>query len=161
VQELVRIDFFAVLPRELSCKVLEYLDAESLCKVAQVSRLWQSLADNDTVWQKMCEQHIDKKCSKCGWGLPGLLPDPTKGKKRQKHLQSMVAGITGIVRPQVSLDTSCETAPFQSNLCDDPLTPSSTKRRRNSDSEESSNTISHLVRPWKAAYKKSFKIGLG
>lgn len=30
------------------------------------------MADDDIVWHRLCEQHIDKKCTKCGWGLPLL-----------------------------------------------------------------------------------------
>ncbi|KAH9857724.1 WD40 repeat-like protein [Lenzites betulinus] len=69
---LIRIDPFAVLPREVSLKVLGYLDATSLCRAAQVSRQWKSLADDDVLWRGICEQHIGQKCLKCGWGLPIL-----------------------------------------------------------------------------------------
>ncbi|OAA55540.1 sulfur metabolite repression control protein [Niveomyces insectorum RCEF 264] len=37
-----------------------------------VSRQWRELADDDQVWYRMCEQHIDRKCTKCGFGLPLL-----------------------------------------------------------------------------------------
>ncbi|KAI0831795.1 WD40 repeat-like protein [Trametes gibbosa] len=69
---LIRIDPFVVLPREVSLKVLGYLDATSLCRAAQVSRQWKSLADDDVLWRGICEQHIGQKCLKCGWGLPIL-----------------------------------------------------------------------------------------
>jgi F-box and WD-40 domain protein MET30 len=72
VKELIRIDFISALPTELAFKVLCYLDTGSLCSAAQVSRHWRKLADDDIVWHRMCEQHIDKKCTKCGWGLPLL-----------------------------------------------------------------------------------------
>ncbi|KAG6006717.1 hypothetical protein E4U54_000130 [Claviceps lovelessii] len=72
VQEQLKIDFLAALPTELSYKILSHLDTVSLCKAAQVSRRWRSLADDDVVWHRMCEQHIDRKCTKCGWGLPLL-----------------------------------------------------------------------------------------
>ena len=68
------------LPRELSFKILSYLDAISLCHAAQVSKSWKYMADDDVVWHKLCEQHIDKKCYKCGWGLPLL--EQKKSKKR-------------------------------------------------------------------------------
>ncbi len=81
---LIRIDPFAVLPREVSLKILTYLDATSLCRAAQVSHRWRSLADDDVLWRGICEQHIGQKCTKCGWGLPILekkrvvrLPSPT------------------------------------------------------------------------------------
>ncbi|KAH7915977.1 WD40 repeat-like protein [Hygrophoropsis aurantiaca] len=69
---LIRIDPFTVLPREVSLKVLAHLDATSLCRAAQVSRQWRSLADDDILWRGICEQHIGQKCLKCGWGLPIL-----------------------------------------------------------------------------------------
>lgn len=30
------------------------------------------MADDDLLWRTMCEQHIERKCEKCGWGLPLL-----------------------------------------------------------------------------------------
>jgi F-box/WD-40 domain protein MET30 len=69
---LIRIDPFTVLPRELALKVLQNLDATSLCRAAQVSRRWKCLADDNILWRGICEQHIGQKCRKCGWGLPIL-----------------------------------------------------------------------------------------
>ncbi|KAA1479211.1 WD40 repeat-like protein [Dentipellis sp. KUC8613] len=69
---LIRIDPFVIFPREVSLKVLGYLDAQSLCRAAQVSRRWRGLADDDILWRGICEQHIGQKCRKCGWGLPVL-----------------------------------------------------------------------------------------
>ncbi|OBA19683.1 SCF complex F-box protein MET30 [Metschnikowia bicuspidata var. bicuspidata NRRL YB-4993] len=70
INQLIRIDFIATLPVEISLKILCYLDCKSLCEAAQVSRKWKELADDDRVWHHMCEQHIDRKCPNCGWGLP-------------------------------------------------------------------------------------------
>lgn len=70
ILSLIRIDFVSTLPIEISLKILCYLDCASLCNAAQVSRKWKSLADDDRVWHHMCEQHIDRKCPNCGWGLP-------------------------------------------------------------------------------------------
>ncbi|EMD34520.1 hypothetical protein CERSUDRAFT_55151 [Gelatoporia subvermispora B] len=72
LSHLIRIDPFAVLPSEVSLKILGYLDATSLCRAAQVSRHWKKLADDDVLWRGICEQHIGQKCLKCGWGLPIL-----------------------------------------------------------------------------------------
>ncbi|KAG1883172.1 WD40 repeat-like protein [Suillus subluteus] len=70
--QLIRIDPFTALPREVSLRVLACLDATSLCRAAQVSKQWKSLADDDVLWRGICEQHIGQKCLKCGWGLPIL-----------------------------------------------------------------------------------------
>ncbi|KAK0555187.1 hypothetical protein OC845_000323 [Tilletia horrida] len=86
----IRIDPFSLFPREISLKVLGYLDANSLGRAAQVSRLWRSLADDDILWRNMCMQHIERKCEKCGWGLP-LLKD---GGRRRKTAKTGAAALT-------------------------------------------------------------------
>ena len=58
----IRIDPFTLFPPDVSLRVLGYLDAISLGRAAQVSKLWRSLADNDLLWRNMCEQHIERKC---------------------------------------------------------------------------------------------------
>jgi WD40 repeat protein len=82
----IRIDPFSLFPREVSLKVLRYLDAMSLGRAAQVSRTWRGLADDDLLWRNMCEQHIERKCEKCGWGLPLL------SEKRRRIKRAMVPG---------------------------------------------------------------------
>ncbi|GLB35288.1 putative A Receptor for Ubiquitination Targets [Lyophyllum shimeji] len=72
LSHLIRIDPFVCLPREVSMKILGYLDATSLCRAAQVTKRWKALADDDILWRGICEQHIGQKCRKCGWGLPVL-----------------------------------------------------------------------------------------
>ncbi|WVR09024.1 hypothetical protein IAU60_006084 [Kwoniella sp. DSM 27419] len=72
LNKIIRIDPFSLLPRETSLRILGYLDAFSLGKAAQVSKSWKALADDDLLWRRMCGQHIDRKCEKCGWGLPLL-----------------------------------------------------------------------------------------
>ncbi len=72
LRDLLRIDFMAALPTEIAFKILSSLDATSLCQAAQVCKKWRELADDDVVWHRMCEQHIDRKCTRCGWGLPLL-----------------------------------------------------------------------------------------
>ncbi|KAJ2880221.1 ubiquitin-binding SDF ubiquitin ligase complex subunit met30 [Coemansia asiatica] len=72
VPQQLRVDFLAAAPPDISLKILSYLDARSLCVAAQVSRTWAALANDDILWHRMCAQHIDKVCKKCGWGLPLL-----------------------------------------------------------------------------------------
>ncbi|ORX47233.1 WD40 repeat-like protein [Hesseltinella vesiculosa] len=95
LQPLLRIDFVMVLPRHVSLQIFSYLDAISLCRVAQVSRSWSTLASDKQLWQGLCEQHIGKLCPRCGWGLsrttslrnsrrlPLLVP-PTKKRKTSR-----------------------------------------------------------------------------
>ncbi|KTA96693.1 F-box protein MET30 [Nakaseomyces glabratus] len=72
INTMIKIDFISVLPQELSLKILGYLDCQSLCNASMVCKNWHLLADDDRVWYHMCEQHIDRKCPNCGWGLPLL-----------------------------------------------------------------------------------------
>ncbi|SCU78383.1 LADA_0A05358g1_1 [Lachancea dasiensis] len=72
IHSLIKIDFISTLPEEVSLKILGYLDCESLCNATQVCRRWKQLADDEKVWYHMCQQHIDRKCPNCGWGLPLL-----------------------------------------------------------------------------------------
>jgi len=44
---LIRIDPFTVLPKDISLKILGYLDATSLCRAAQVTKRWKALADDN------------------------------------------------------------------------------------------------------------------
>jgi len=68
----IRIDPFSLFPKEVALRSLGHLDAISLGRAAQVSLSWKKLADDDVLWRNMCEQHIERKCEKCGWGLPLL-----------------------------------------------------------------------------------------
>ncbi|KAJ3160417.1 hypothetical protein HDU86_000751 [Geranomyces michiganensis] len=91
---LLRIDFIANAPTEIAIRILQYLDAKSLCHAAQTSTAWRKLADDDIIWHRMCEQHIDRKCKKCGWGLP-LLDNKRKGTGMVRKL-SDDAGTPGV-----------------------------------------------------------------
>jgi F-box/WD-40 domain protein MET30 len=163
VQEQLKIDFLAALPTELSYKILSHLDTVSLCKAAQVSRRWRSLADDDVVWHRMCEQHIDRKCTKCGWGLPLL--EKKKLMAWSRH-QSAHHRDDQAERAEPSVETNGH-APG-------PGSPTGSNKRSNSSAEEapakrprlgsSGHSRSHLdnerkFRPWKDVYRDRFKVG--
>lgn len=85
ISHLLKIDFLEMLPSELALKILCYLDCQSLCSAAQVSTKWKQLADDDRVWRYMCEQHIDRKCPQCGWGLPLMAVKKLQEKSSRKR----------------------------------------------------------------------------
>ncbi|RKP24737.1 WD40-repeat-containing domain protein [Syncephalis pseudoplumigaleata] len=95
---LLRIDFLASLPTEISFKILRHLDAQSLCRAAQVSTIWRRLADDDAVWRRICEQHIDRKCTKCGWGLPLLDRSKRRRCKEDRVVQEQAERLRGGMR---------------------------------------------------------------
>lgn len=166
VRELIRIDFLAALPAEVSFRVLSFLDTTSLCKAAQVSQKWRQLADDDVVWHHMCEQHIDRKCVKCGWGLPLLDRKRLRASKRQMQLRAAGRGlnewspaITPI--PEEAPPKSVEVPPAGGidveEVSDGQLSPLSTRSRPGNSSQE--QDYFRRTRPWKDVYKDRFKVG--
>jgi F-box/WD-40 domain protein MET30 len=159
---LIRIDPFSVLPREISLKVLGYLDATSLCRAAQVTKKWKSLADDDILWRGICEQHIGQKCHKCGWGLPVL-----EKKKRIYHAPGK--SLSPCPSPDMSslkrsLDDSAAeiiTPPMKRQKSDlhHSSTPSDTDLAHPSSSLLTSiANIVERTRPWKDVYSERMTI---
>ncbi|CCH41874.1 F-box protein [Wickerhamomyces ciferrii] len=130
ISSLIRIDFISTLPVEISSKILCYLDCASLCNAAQVSKKWQKLADDDRVWHHMCEQHIDRKCPNCGWGLPLL------SMKRAREF---------------TVETNKQTKRRK-------LSSSSSGSSSGSFGSSSSGKPEFKTRPWKTVYSERFKV---
>ncbi|OWB74394.1 hypothetical protein B5S31_g4185 [[Candida] boidinii] len=131
VSELIKIDFIEALPNEISLKILCYLDCQSLCNAAQVSTKWKELADDDRVWRYMCEQHIDRKCPQCGWGLPLLAVKRLRENYKKRKLQE--AEITN-----------------NGNFIPPPLEESNKKPKIVKPIRK--------TRPWKSVYSERYKI---
>jgi len=182
VRDLIRIDFITALPPEISFKIFCYLDTTSLCKAAQVSQRWRTLADDDVVWHKMCEQHIDRKCTKCGWGLPLLERKRLRASKRQIQLRATGRGMnmwSPDITPFPEAIATTHEHGSQSDVTPDSIvtgnherkgttseghltSPKMSRKRRctsaaREDLEESYFTP--RFRPWKDVYKDRFKVG--
>lgn len=164
VQSQLKIDFISALPNEISIKILSSLDTVSLCKAAQVSRHWRVLADDDAVWHRMCEQHIDRKCTKCGWGLPLLERNRLRNWTRQRQL----AASQKTEPSERVMPLSPPTLPLPNT----PKTPASPKRNASPSEENapskrqcvsrvgsSADAIEHR-RPWKDVYRDRWQIGV-
>jgi F-box/WD-40 domain protein MET30 len=130
------------------------------------------MADDDVVWHKMCEQHIDRKCTKCGWGLPLLERKRLRDWKRQQQLRGAGRGLN---------EWSPKLTPIpddRSSEVDSSSLVISTKRDSTSFAPDGSSTESNkrlctggpsaaqikqrdkpLTRPWKDVYKDRFKVG--
>ena len=182
VRDLIKMDFLAALPAELGFKILCYLDTTSLCQASQVSQRWRSLADDDVVWHRMCEQHIDRKCTKCGIGLPLLERMRLRIEKRQIQLRATGRGlnewsprITPIPEelPRSTSEAPVYLAPPTSGtkrpLDEDASSPESTKRHCTTSLLEdaafptpkhtSASQLKPRKRPWKDVYKDRYKVG--
>ena len=173
VRNLIKIDFLAALPTELGFKILCSLDTTSLCKAGQVNRRWRQLADDDVVWHKMCEQHIDRKCTKCGWGLPLLDQRRLRIEKRRIQLRASGRGInewspniTPTAEPPARLvsehsahsDTATGT---KRSVPDGSQSPEASKRACTDlvRDQQASYFDQPKTRPWKDIYKDRFKVG--
>jgi F-box and WD-40 domain protein MET30 len=171
VRELIRIDFLTALPPELAFKILSYLDTASLCRAAQVSRRWRALADDDVVWHRMCEQHIHRKCTKCGWGLPLLERKRLRASRRQiEHRainwdnRSLSPGTKGILNvPPGSAgsvsDVSGPESPRHDGIDSQDRAVGRCRKRSVTPAQEDDGQAKAKLRPWKEVYKDRFKVG--
>ncbi|KDR73424.1 hypothetical protein GALMADRAFT_227874 [Galerina marginata CBS 339.88] len=170
---LIRIDPITVLPREVNLKILGYLDATSLCRAAQVTKRWKSLADDNVVWRSICEQHIGQKCHKCGWGLPVLekkrayrpkskspcpSPAPSSIPSRKRSAPDSEYLTSPPVKRQRSETGSSEDSPApidsSSSSADDPDSLSSTLLAP----DPSASVPPSVTRPWKDVYSERMTI---
>lgn len=179
-QDLIKLDFLTSLPREISMKILQYLDCQSLCMASQVSKKWQKLADDDSVWYFMCLQHIDKKCEQCGWGLPLLQM------KNRRYIQNNMSfsnqNSNNSLNSRRDLLRDINIIPISSDYQNQNNTHSEedheenvnakdvmiqSKRAVTAESNKSSKIIPPLkdsknptvqMRPWKTVYKERFNI---
>ncbi|KAJ7046530.1 WD40-repeat-containing domain protein [Mycena alexandri] len=120
LSHIIRIDPFVIFPREVSLKILGYLDATSLCRAAQVTKKWKALADDDILWRGICEQHIGQKCHKCGWGLP-ILEKKRTYRKSPSPANAAAAAPSVLAKRQATDDDSCD-RPLKRRRSDPPPT---------------------------------------
>jgi len=153
VSEALKIDFIAALPVEIAQKVLCYLDTVSLTKAAQVSQRWRLLADDDAVWVRMCEQHVNRKCTKCGWGLPLLERKKLRNYTRARQLakDNSNGRIQELTDPS-RLETQGQASGKRQSESTD--SPDAKRQRVVRQSEEEPKT-----RSWKAVYRDRWQVG--
>lgn len=174
VADQLKIDFITALPPEVGYKILCYLDPVSLCKAALVSKQWRELADDDQVWLRMCEQHIDRKCTKCGFGLPLLERKRLRDWTRRQRL-SKNALEKGVIRPRIPALPPSLPAPNSlrdlsplkrdaSELSEEPLTKRPCTKSHVSEDQASAGSPrpadqERRIRPWKDVYRDRFRVG--
>lgn len=147
VSSMIKIDFISSLPQEVSLKILSYLDCQSLCNASKVCSSWQTLADDDRVWYHMCEQHIDRKCPNCGWGLPLL------HMKRARCVPKKKCKSNG------QLGANLQNAQNE-NLANTTTALINTSSITNQDGTTKNNTAKPActTRPWKVIYRERYKV---
>lgn len=57
VNPALKCDFIALLPTELGLHIINFLDVQSMCNAAQVSRRWRELVDtNELAWKSLLDR---------------------------------------------------------------------------------------------------------
>ncbi|KAI1770080.1 sulfur controller 2 [Hypoxylon cercidicola] len=151
IKALIRIDFLTVLPNELSYRILRYLDTTSLCRAAQVSQHWRKLANDDVIWHRMCEQHINKRCSQCGWSLPLLQRQGRLARPQNLDISKSSPQNCAPSRGVGGLEAEAAVLHSHNSLTNPPA-----KRQRMLDS----TCHPRQTRSWKEVYRERFKVGL-
>ncbi|KAK3934324.1 quinon protein alcohol dehydrogenase-like superfamily [Diplogelasinospora grovesii] len=162
VSESLKIDFITALPVEISQKILCYLDTVSLTKAAQVSQRWRLLADDDAVWVRMCEQHVNRKCTKCGWGLPLLERKRLRNYTRQRQLaKSNPQGRIQELRDSMNGDSQRRLSPGKRDASSLDSDDSSNNKRLclGSTEDEKQERQEQKTRSWKAVYRDRWQVG--
>jgi F-box/WD-40 domain protein MET30 len=117
----------------------------------------------------MCEQHIDRICTKCGWGLPLLERRRLRASKRQIQLRATGRGVNEgsleltptleaferLLPPAETLHEQALSEP--ENAPADQLSPATSKKSASLTIPE--NDYLRKTRPWKDVYRDRFKIG--
>ncbi|KAJ7602471.1 quinon protein alcohol dehydrogenase-like superfamily [Roridomyces roridus] len=146
---IIRIDPFAILPREVCLKILGNLDAMSLCRAAQVTKKWKALADDDILWRGICEQHIGQKCHKCGWGLPVL-------EKKRAYRKSPSPGVELLPAKRPMSDDSCDSRPAKRPRSHSPTANDEQMEARHA--LLAPTLVRSSTRPWKDVYSERLTI---
>jgi F-box and WD-40 domain protein CDC4 len=119
VNPALKCDFLSRLPTELSLSVVRYLDAQSLCRCAQVSKTWRQLVDTDeSLWRDLIHEdgfvlpkgEVDRAVRE-GWKWQGLAPREVD---LRKLLSSCSPGSMALPSPSESGRSSLKRKdPFQ------------------------------------------------
>ncbi|CAI2165504.1 5645_t:CDS:2 [Funneliformis geosporum] len=88
----LRKDFVGMLPIELSLHIVKYLDADSMCKAAQVNKRWRNVIDGDSLtWQRRLmmdgfgvDESEEQRAISENWGL---LRPINCSHNRSRHLE--------------------------------------------------------------------------
>ncbi|KAI2765369.1 hypothetical protein DTO012A8_9416 [Penicillium roqueforti] len=76
VNPTLKCDFLTLLPLELSLNIVKYLDVQTMCRAAQVSKRWRHITNSDEKsWRNLLEQdgyHLSdgelERAIRQGWG---------------------------------------------------------------------------------------------
>lgn len=64
VTPLLKRDPFAILPNEISLRILSYVDDPvTLARASQVSKLWYLMLSDDLTWKELCRKHHFRRLS--------------------------------------------------------------------------------------------------
>ncbi|PWA02614.1 hypothetical protein BB558_001252 [Smittium angustum] len=166
----LKIDFVSSSPPEIALKIFSYLDAKSLCQASRVSKTWAQLANDDVLWHRMCVQHIDKVCHKCGWGLPLLksknrkIRTVSEAVTQAKDCDVPPPNATNPTPKSINIDSNNQTPfpPKENNMKlisnSKPQNANNSPKKSEKDETKNTNTLAKfLQRDSDLDYNKSFR----
>ena len=114
----------------------------------------------------MCEQHIDRKCTKCGWGLPMLERKRLRASKRQIQLRATGRGLNEW-SPNITPYPEAALEPVSSSDLEDQMLTIGHLAVPPIEGQASSPATTQIddsyfrprTRPWKDVYKDRFRVG--
>ncbi|CAL5874365.1 uncharacterized protein PFLUO_LOCUS8661 [Penicillium psychrofluorescens] len=93
VNPTLKCDFLALLPLELSLNIVKYLDVQTMCRAAQVSKKWRHIVNSDEkTWKELLDRDgfalSDGELERAiregwGWQLPCGIEEPEKNLSSQ------------------------------------------------------------------------------
>ncbi|EDL36030.1 F-box protein 16, isoform CRA_d [Mus musculus] len=129
------LDFTTKLPRVLSVYIFSFLDPRSLCRCAQVSWYWKSLAELDQLWML--------KCLRFNWYI-SFSPTPFEQGVWKKHYIQMT--------PPKDEFTTADVQPIPGNSPDEKQSPS-LAFRSSSSLRKKNNPGEKELPPWRSSDK--------
>jgi F-box and WD-40 domain protein CDC4 len=116
VNPALKCDFITQLPLELSYNIIRYLDAQSLCRAAQVSRRWREIIDaDDKAWRDLLERdgyHVSSeevaRAVREGWQWQGLMPYEKDLSREMRDLGYQISSHPSV--PQISSPVTSPTS---------------------------------------------------
>uniref|UniRef100_A0A8C6MX14 F-box protein 16 n=1 Tax=Mus spicilegus TaxID=10103 RepID=A0A8C6MX14_MUSSI len=139
------LDFTTKLPRVLSVYIFSFLDPRSLCRCAQVSWYWKSLAELDQLWML--------KCLRFNWYI-SFSPTPFEQGVWKKHYIQMVRElhVTKPKTPPKDEFTTADVQPIPGNSPDEKQSPS-LAFRSSSSLRKKNNPGEKELPPWRSSDK--------
>lgn len=167
VNPALKSDPFNVLPDEIGLNIVRYLDVQSMCRAASVSKRWREVVNSDeTAWRDLLRRDDItlpreelKMAVERGWGWQ--IPGEDGAEQDLKDLLRLQTAREAEVAPGDSDDDDSTSNVF--NVINQRLTrksslkPSASRKKARRSGHSTSSNTKAIVEPW----RRRFKTALG